>query len=454
MFRIKNFAIVMALSAFSLVLMSLWMEHQLMGDAFKRLDTTFDLALSTAISASMGSEEVFSEKVQAGVSSRAHKMGDDTSNVVTQTKIFSSGGWVQGNLHKMAMYYTDKGYFPTSQVMFNTYANHKTTSDVYKRLFGGVGSDYGHASLKWANRHDGVTIENPTGRSAVSCFKQFYDKAGRYVVTSTFCKERVGDRWVYTDKELPVLAQMGLKLSPYNEVTSDITNDNFSSSLHYGKNRTKYYLTPYSLGVTYLPLEVLKPTLLTHFDQIIRLSKCKINPLTDAGGVKRLAAYQDADGAIPSLIYELGETEPKSKRIGGGEWLLNDGLVEYDLNTLQVKVDYFPIDFYADKNYVIVNHIVGATPYDVGAMRTLPSRLQAVDTRGDTKSVRLVAKVTVKMKVFIPYRTPFLQEYVDRVSVKGVEHLGTKRWHPGVNQLENIDDGLWYQASQYVAITR
>lgn len=484
----KNLFSIILINIFLLCLVSLFDEYDSMREKIQRLDATFDLAVDSALSSSMASEELFSDDFLNKISSQGFaKNGSNTRYLESQTKIFRNGNWVVGNTYIMAMYYEQCGTFPTSQHLYDVFERGIDTTDIYEWLFGGSGSDYHHASLNWANKSTASVTTN-TNRTATNKFKSFYNSVGKELTLKYMVKQKVSGNNSYTIDSsctVPTLTLMGLKLNNFNEVTSTKTADNFTSSLHKGKNNSAYYLTPYSLGVTYVPVEVLKPTVLSHLEQMIRFSKCKQSP-TSGSMSSILTAYKSADGCIPnSMLRATGNASTTTglyvnssgnastteldhryydtkSYVAGVSNILNDGQIEYDMSTLQVKVDYFVVDFYNNANYKIVNYIEGSTPSsgnDTQARQnilTLPERLAATDTArsNNASGKRIVAKVTVKMKIHIPYESSVLTWLTSKYSTKSNEHYDVKLWSPQTNSIVSNYDGLWYQYSTYTAIAR
>lgn len=477
----KNLLSVILINIFLLCLVSLFDEYDSMRGKLQKLDGIFDLAVDTALSSSMASEELFSSEFNSAITSYGFDHNNKNKYLESQIKVFRNGNWITGNTYIMSMYYEEHGHFPVSQHQYNSYAYGKDTTDIYEWLFGDSGSSYNNANLKWANKNQTLTTSE-TSRTARSKFKEFYNNVGFQMTTNYMVKSKIDGANSYslvTDFEVPTLTLMGLKLNDYNKVGSSITADNFTSSYHRGKNNSAYYLTPYSLGVTYVPVEVLKPTILSHLEQMIRFSKCKVSPSTGNTMTDVLTTYKSADGCIPnSMLRATGTADSNlgyhvdssgnasnleldhkysdntKNYITGVTDILNDGEIEYDMSTLQVKVDYFVVDFYNNANYKIVNYIEGSTPNE--NILTLPARLKATDTASDENinGKRIVAKVTVKIKIHIPYESSVLTWLTSKYSEKSNEHYDVKLWNPVTKDIDSNYDGLWYQYSTYTAIAR
>lgn len=471
--RVKYIFVTLVVNIFALMTVTVYQEYADIKNTFKKLDSSFDLALDSAVITSTASEEFFSDEFKDVMASKARD-GVDGDYVSSAMHYMRNGTWVRGNSYIISMFYDQKGYLPT-QFEYDNFESGIDTEDIYEFLFGTTGSDYDSPSLSWANSNQGSYVLSPNDRLPTSDFKDFYDSVGKLIVSKQFVKVRDAydtSTWTMSEEEVPVLAQMGLRLSSYNEVTSSTTSDNFTSVEHYGKltdtgvihlgggiEDSIYYLTPYSLGVTYLPPAVLKTNLRVNLENLIRLSKCKLSP-TSSTYDNMTAVYASAEGCIDTSVYDdgMGGASANSieHRVGSSSEIFNDGDVEYDLSTLQVKVDYFPVDFYGDANWKIVNEIEGATPYDASLMTSLPSRLKDTDTTdgGTGDGTRLVAKVTAKVKINIPYKSPVLQWFVNNTSNNAEEHFGVARWNDFSGSIEENEDGLWYAYTTYTAIKR
>lgn len=483
----KNILTILLLNIFLVCIISMWNEYDSMQERIQGIDNIVDLAVDTAITSSMASEELFSSDYASyAISSYGQSRTGRGALSGSVIKVFRNGEWITGNTYIMSMYYEDNGNFPTSQTAYNQYANGVDSVEIYEWLFGDAGSDYYDSSLTWANTSSSA-IRVTSSRTVRPQFLEFYNEIGNQLAVSYMIKERndaIDSFVIDYDYVVPKLTLMGLQLNQYNEVTSPITADNFTSSVHTGKDNSNYFLTPYSLGVTYIPVEVLKPTILSHLEQMIRYSKCRITP-EDGGSVNAMQlAYASADGCTAEYYkYNAGyqgfdyyadesgnvgnipvqhNTTGTPTYIEGETNILNDGLVEYDMSSLQVKVDYFVLDFYDNANWKIVNAIEGATPYRADLLQTLPERLEATNTgvsdrNGVTVAIdgnRIVARVTVRLKIHIPYESAILQWFSQHTSNDSNEHLDIKLWDDQLGNFISDYDGLWYQYTTYTAITR
>ena len=323
--------------------------------------------------------------------------------------------------------------------------------------------------MSWAfSNQNGTGVFSNASRQPTQNFIAFYANVGEAATSYATLQQKAGSTWVTSTDEISTLLQMGLKLDPLNSVTSTKTTKNFVSVAKNGYSDSVYYLTPYSLGVTYIPYEVLKPSVLSNIEQMIRFNKSKsfTTSLTDTASIS-MQDYASADGCVPLALYDLGSNVPKEHKtpddtgsyVTNGNLkvtdILNDGKVEYDMSTLQVKVDYFFVDFYDQNNWQVVNYIKGSIPYETD-LTQLPGKLAATDTTSnpDLTGMHIVAKVSVRLKIHIPYQSSVMQWFVDATSEAADEHYDIKMWNPDSNSIVQNSDGLWYEYSTYVAISR
>lgn len=485
--KARNLLWITVVNIFLLLLVSVLMEYYALSGRFKQLESTVSTALETAIRTSTASEEMFSEKYKmAETSSKGVGVNNKSGDKIAPStlKVLSKDGssWIEGKTYVMAKYYQVNSKFPETQLEYTTYENSNSTDEViYKWLFGGTGSAY--YCYAWANQYksklwlnDEVALTYKTkldsnlnaSREPTTNFKAFYDKIGNEITSNTYIKKKSGDSFDVVSKSIPTLTQMGLTLNDtYNgtklasgDYSSDYTSDFLSSVTHFGKSAsgladTTYYLTPYSLGVTYVPTEVLKPAFLSHIEQLIRFNKVK-KTVTNTGG---LSDFASANGCIGTEVYlggggtsqhhvDTSVNTSKNSRV-----LLNDGQVEYDLSTAKVKVDYFTVDFYDTKNATIANRLEGAIPYE-NDLTKLPKALENKDTSKDKLGKRIVAKVTVKLKVHVPYKSSILQWFRELTDNDGNNHYDIRLWDEDTDEADRNSNGVWFSYTTYTAISR
>lgn len=470
--RLKGVIVTLIVNAFALMTVDVVSEINKLQSGMERLDYIFDNSVDMAIQNSMASEEFFSDEFQ-------HKLGSYATNGVSASPITANlmilrDGWVRGNSYIMTMYCGEHGMFPLTQSAYDTFAEGITTEDVYEYLFGTVGDDTGSSALLWANlNYDGLYVHDVTARIPNKDFKEYYMGVGKMITSTQFVREKTVDSWTLKETELPVLAQMGLKLDAINEsnLGASETGANYVSVVHRGKllngslDRSSYYLTPYSLGVTYLPLDVLMVNIRANLENTIRFSKCKQlgNDASDIIGSQLMETYKSADGCIKTDYYVDSAGNPVSDPIehkgSAFTWgsdtvrMMNDGQVEYDLTTLQVKVDYFTVDFYDNNNWRIVSAVEGAIPYS-SDFTELPNKLRETDTSENPDGNRIVARVSAKIRLHIPYKSSVMQWYINKYGVSTTEHYDIARYDSATGDVITDADGVWYYYTTYVSISR
>lgn len=474
-FKVKGILATICINIFALMVVDVASEVNKMQEDLARLDYIFDTSVDMAVQNSMASEEFFSDSFQSQLGSYAISSPFTNSPLTANMTILRNNNWVKGNSYVMTMYYGANSSFPASQNAYNRFASGITTEDVYEYLFGTVGDDSGNAALAWADTYyEGTYVYNPSARVPNSDFKEYYDSIGSSITSTQFVKQRTpGGTWDMAEKELPVLSQMGLKLDAINDATAGTgeTGANYSAVTHYGKflsgslERSQYYLTPYSLGVTYVPLDVLMVNTRANLENMIRFSKCKElgNGASDISGSELMDTYMSANGCLDTSYYvdNAGNTtvNPVDHTNTPVSWgsdtvrIMNDGAIEYDLSSLQVKVDYFNVDFYDSNNWEIVNTIEGAIPYETD-LTTLPAKLAASDTSEVPKGNRIVARVSAKIRLHIPYKSSIMQWYIDEYAISPNEHYDIAQYDSATGNIVTDSDGVWYYYTTYAAVAR
>ena len=279
---------------------------------------------------------------------------------------------------------------------------------------------------------------------------------------------------------------------PWNTLlstTSKYTNDYFVSSFHVGKVRqfgagryssrsgsmggmySKYFLTPHSLGVTYVPLSVLKPNFIALLKTKIQLNKVSGGEIESAKDLKTV--IQESIGCLDTDVYDTTSgvvaNESQKHVTDSDEDIINDGDIEYDLNSIKVKVEYFDCDFYnEDEIDEVINRIEGAVPYQ--SLDSARKNLVDTETRYNKVMVdgknlsgkRVVAKVTYKIKVHVPYHSTILQLMCHKDSNSA--HYDIRRFIPDSNDVVRQDENanyadmknsdVWYQYTTYCSVTR
>lgn len=488
----RNILAIITLDIFLILATTVLMEYLNLAERFTMLENTVQIATDMALDTSMSSEEFFSEGYQSAMTSTALSKpgGVSKRNLGASTILYRNGTWFYANTYYLSMYYEYYNKLPSSKSDYDNFCqqnglnNSWGTAKVYEWLFGRVGQSYTDSSLSWANKSNSIKSKLADfgvyggNRTPTTAFKNFYNGIGHQIKQKGVVKEQAGsDSFdINTAVEYPVLANMGLNLSSFNSVGSPYMTDNFCMSFHIGKKQNGrqsiYFLTPYSLGVTYVPREVFKPVFIANLDTMARLQKLAGGNLHTNNATWMNDTLKSADHCVEPDVY-IGNVR-QSHTSGANQKIVTDGLIEYDLNSVQVRVDYFLANFYSHNYRNTVARIEGVmsgyqngstahkssyiTQYDwlaknVDALRASDTtrRLDGSTGSGD----RIVAKVTVKLKVYIPYQSSIIQWFVNKDVTPGAQnHYSVRTLNPTDGTVIRTSDGTWYQYSTYVAITR
>lgn len=477
-----KFMIVIVLNIFLMLVVSVMLEYNNLSERHQQLENNISTSFRMALDGSIASEELFSGEYQSGISSYGIAYSDSASLTNSSVTLYRDGTWYTGNTYVIAKFYEDYGRFPNTEIEYTSYAFSFGTKAIYEWMFGNIGQSYTNSSLSWANKSTSVANSLSglsTSRTPTSTFANYYKSIGNKIKTKGNVKIKSGSSdFTVGQAEYSLLDNMGLDFSSvysssYTSVNSSYMTDNFCMSGHIGKSvvsggSTQYYLTPFSLGVTYVPVEVLKPTFLANLDTLVRLQKIGGGNIEQMSEAAIFASFDGADGCVPTSVYENSTTS--TNHISSSSSIINDGLVEYDLDTVSVKVDYFVVDFYDEANKDIVSEILGSLGgfnFDgshIGLsqqeiLKSTVNSLKASDTGkygiNYVNGNRVVAKATVRMKCYIPYQSSIMQ-WLCRRDWDGTSdnHYSIRMWEPSSGEVVRSEDGVWFQYSTYVGISR
>lgn len=481
MFRVKNIFIILVVNAFLFCAFTMVSEFLNLGYTMTQLADTVDVCADSAAQTAMLSEEFFGAS-SGDVYSEAQSLG---SVVYYSTE---EGVWLRANPFVLARYYDENGKFPTSQ----TDIHNLVTTDTH-----GIYGDYGAVGLfdyfysdpsdalltsgtpslptvsEWISGTAPVAI--PEANSAFRDFVKAVSYDGvttrrgidvpsdsRGMASLTNVYRMRGSSIEVVSAYVSPLARMGLKTLDVNTSTGRYLNYEFLSPLHSTSGSSVYMLTPSSLGVTYIEPRVYKSTFIANLDQQVRLNKVRVTPVSE-----RLAAYSEASGCISTSVYERSgvvDSTPLSHIdntnnhfITSSSSIVNDGLVEYDMDSVQVRVQYSVVDVTDDANKHLVEQVAGVPAgYTTGS--SLGDAFINTDTATDNISVferrRVIARVTTKLKVYIPLRSPLLQWFM-KDDTSEDNHFSIPSVLVDSSGGVTVDsDGLWYEHIQYVGILR
>lgn len=512
----KQLLFTIVLNIFLMLAASIMLEYSNLSERFISLEDTIQEALDMSIMASVNSEEFFSSHYQSVLMSYAG-VGDASQNIATEATTLV---WVEGthsfsqvNTYQFAKWYESNRKLPSNGSDINNINNigngepFGLSGYIFHWLYGGVGSDYLSTGLAYANRNasriseynDPAVSSKLESRSyANTNFKNFYTNVGYKQETAGYLKEQILGTNSYSLRLqiYPTLTNMGLSwMDSLNEASSQTTSDNLCSSLHIGKSylgseKTYYFLTPASLGVTYIPTEVLYPVMLANLDTIVRLNKLS-GSKNGTVGADAADILSSASNCLETSVWVNGlnnaswitgvtrRADPNGHAIhvtNGSEKIVTDGLVEFDLSTLEIKVDYFYWNFgnNSPESALLISRLNGTfSPESINSpgasLSTLRSKtLEAFQnqdtssnvsqfggadfksTYANVKDGRIIARVTAKIKVHVPYQSSILQWAAYMFT--GTNHFDIKMYNPGGGTINN--DGIWYQYTTYFMTSR
>ena len=84
----------------------------------------------------------------------------------------------------------------------------------------------------------------------------------------------------------------------------------------------------------------------------------------------------------------------------------------------------------------------------------MPDVLKSKDTSKDKLGKRIVAKVTVKLKVHVPYQSSILQWFRELTDTDGNNHYDIRLWDEDADEADRNSNGVWFSYTTYTAISR
>lgn len=489
--NIRKFIITMVINIFLMYLVTILYEYINLTDRFSALEQTIDTAVESSVDASMGAEELFASSKREGTSETSYGVSKNKT-VNNSLIVVSKTGTIHNiNIYTYAYYFNtyllgNKNHINTSDAILNNMANSKVnTAFAFSYVYGNVGSvwkDSGDTSnLQWAKtsqeikntyasknfkQHYKITAGGSytnsgtatNDRTPTADFKEFYDSVGKLVTSKKYVRKKNVDTFKLVIKENPVLLNMGLSLDADNKANALATMQNYLSSYKIGKSNSGvtnsvYYLTPYSLGVTYIPTKILYPTLLNSINTTVAFNKI-------SGGE---SDSKHMDTGYVGCIDE--DPQYKHKRGVNDGYIINDGNIEYDMNSLNVSVDYVAIDFKDWKTNATLQQIIRRIEGSVQTARSFSSgdadykSAEAIlganfnkvyaDGLSDA-TVRIVARVTAQIKVHVPYQCALLKYNCLRYTGgSDSEHFDIKDYNSSTGEYRADSTGLWYEYTTY-----
>lgn len=284
-------------------------------------------------------------------------------------------------------------------------------------------------------------------------FKDFSKKLGAIRTPVRYWDSTESNLVWYT---VPRLAEMGTNILPDNINTKGVKYNgaNVNSSIadklfanYYMDNYKKqnglseYYITPISLGVTYLNEDLLGTLFMNNLDLLMRTKYASngINLNTEAGGNGIYKGSFYADTITDNLSMYNPINDGKFTLLRGIKSTGGNSSVDTFVGT-KPKIEYKVIDMYDSANDTILTSLFGAKKVDNSGINysSKAAYLKALDkyrldpSTGSpyTSKPIVVAKVTFYADVIVPYTTPMILDFrkddsghyldVERVGTSGV----------------------------------
>lgn len=501
--KIRTFFLTLVINIFLMYMVTILYEYIDLSERFTSLEQTISSSVEGAVDASIGAEELFSSGAN----------GKESSNLNTNNFILvldDNGNLYNINIYAYAYYFnnhilTNNTYFnssgrlknlaPAGNVLNNLSNIKSDTAFAFSYLYGDIGSAWTNTShknrLSWTGTSPNTISSynnvlsgmkrsysiNSAGalsltgsassnysRTARSEFKAFYDAVGCKVTSTVPVRQKSGDTFSMVDKQIPVLTNMGVALNSYNSASNSYTMQNYLSTVKVGKKElttgaftySTYYLTPYSLGVTYIPTKVLYPTILNNINTTVALNKVA-------------SGKSDSLKGHYGCIETTGQYAHKTSDSTDG-LIVNDGLIEYDLSSLNVAVDYIAINFKDWKTSSTLQEIVRRIEGNVSSVTYSASGTVSKNwsdaqknynsaeailgtsygTIASKASVRIIARITAQVKVHIPYQCDLLRYNCLRYTGGSKsEHYDIKDYQASTGKYKADSTGLWYEYVTY-----
>lgn len=506
--RWKNVLFTVVLNIFLMLVVTVIIEFNNMSERIQRAVDYVTIAFDTAIESSTAPEELFSRN--NGLGTTGVTITSNSDNGEASTLVWDGSSWYNANSYYLAMYYwSHSNTFPT-RAEYNSFAGGQDYFKVWTWLYGGSGysmteewgivsgrKGLGQSYTAYPTLCRNLTTQqtynalpsylNGSSSSSRAASKEligFYNNIGQYLKTSNVpVKVPSGSSFDVVEQNISPLLRMGLCLDTLNTANGGVAvNDDLISSVKIGKRKvgdsltqSVYMYSPYSLGVTYVPIEMLKPMFISHLDSRVRIGMGSSVGINNA--VVDPTDFNQADGCIPTTIHVSsgGADVVKTHANDAGHRIINDGEVEYDLDTVQVCVDYFIVPLRSTSMYRTANSLYGALRGDIAhdgiasvnanhIMRNIGDLIKAHDTSSSLGSVTtagyeqgrtVIARCSVRMKIHVTYESFILQFLLDRTrGASGSYHYDLKLYNPATNNYYADSDGVWLMYTKYYSYLR
>lgn len=435
MLKPRNIIIILLLSGFVIGLTSFIMEYLSVNKKIANVDYTIQNALDMSIQQCIMSDDFYLDGFNYGSTSEIASDGSDVTN---------AGLWVHGSLEDKNMLdaimkYNESGYDGMKYARSTEYIKTSMSNggDIFKRN----AFDWQYNTNEFKEFYLWV---RDTGFFKT---KIYYIEDGQFEqgYASTLDLMGLSDYGTFDNVRLYSNGDIGNNARTGKIITDSSENEevtNVEKQGYYGS----YMLTPSALGITYINKDMLIPVIKSNLEMICANAFVTVdNPNSRLDNNHR--------GCTKVNYYSL------SHKVGVDEYIVNNGIFEIDLNSVDVDIEYKAVDMFNSANNKILDLALGAKKIGVTAGEDLYNGDRASFIKnqyniGSEQKYIIVAKIDVSLKVHIPLTTPLLQLYRSYEGGNN-NHLDIKRIDSTnkSNYASDSGEGVYYTYTTYTAVT-
>lgn len=443
MTKTRNIILTILVSAFISGLISYLNEFNQINKAIPSIEYTIQTAVDMGIQQSIMSDDFYLEGFNYGRMSGINIGSEE----VTNTELWVYGTAENKNMLDAIMKYSEDGY--------DSMKDARKTSDIQNTAING-GDIFKKNAFNW--QFDKPEFESfytwirDTGRFKTPIYYRSVDSDGDYIYEEgyvcTLDLMGLADPIEYPHVE-PVrlydTKDIGDSYRNATIINSVDINEEVTTVLKEGYYGT-YMLTPTTLGITYITKDMLIPIVKSNLEMM-----CAYNFVNEDSEISQLGDKHR--GCLNNLaFYNLTHKEDAN------EYIVNNGLFEIDLNSVDVNIEYKALDMFDSNNNEILDLALGAKPLGTDSHDSLvytgdrAAFLKSQYNISESSKYIVVAKIDVTVKLHVPFRSPLLQLYR---SFEGGDsnHLDIKVVDTTGSFDNNVDSGILYTYTTYTAVT-
>lgn len=449
MFKPRYAIIWTCVSFVLLMFVALIMEQELVKTAGEQVNSYVSLAADMALVNAQSIDDTFSQAVYGNNSTVGGMNGRSISSSPVAKLLAQKDENDEGYTAYDNIFHWYSGTKNLSSSMSDENYRNKVYYSLYKAT--GTPTDDAKRFIEWA-KNIGNKVTTPAA--------YFEDTPTGQVL-----------KWV----NVPKLARMGTQLFPSTDpntagvinygamnspVRKAILANKWMASRQTGVfDNTYYYLTPTSLGLTYVNTRLTGELFTNNMDLLMRAKYA-----TNNGG-QGLTAGSDLN--YTPFVHDNESSLPNG--------VINNGLWSFSKDSsTDVDVEYMLVDVFDSKNNSIIEKIYGASlkyvpssgTYEVDGVMTADklkqraSGLKTADSAGKlkpaTECYMIVAKVTFKADVIVRYRTAIFSGWRGKYDNGSVTNFGdlvrTYNHSNGTPMETGVSDSSKYEYTTYFAV--